>query len=141
MYEIFVKLLQKYGVTPYRISKETGVSQSTLSDWKRGRCTPKIESMQKIADFFGVTLEYLLTGKEFEEKEPKITPKDERDIGKRLEDTLAELENAQETLMFSGEPLDDETKELLKASLENSIRIAKINAKAKFTPKKYRTEE
>ena len=43
--------------------------------------------------------------------------------------------------MFSGEPLGDETRELLKASLENSIRIAKINAKQKFTPKKYRKDQ
>ena len=141
MYEIFIQLLQKYGVTPYKISKETGISQTTLSNWKSGRSIPKTESMQKIADFFGVTLEYLLTGKETTEKEPVLRPQDERDIGKRLESTLAELENSQESLMFSGEPLDDETRELLKASLENSIRIAKINAKAKFTPKKYRTEE
>ena len=48
------------------------------------------------------------------------------------------LSALQDGLMFSGEPLDEETKELLKASLENSIRIAKINAKEKFTPKKYR---
>ena len=40
--------------------------------------------------------------------------------------------------MFFGEPLDNTTKELLRASLENSIRIAKINAK-KFTPKKYKS--
>lgn len=141
MYEIFIQLLQEYGVTPYKISKETGISQTTLSNWKSGRSVPKVESMQKIADFFGVTLEYLLTGKENEPKEPVLKPKDERDIEKRLEDTLAELENSQEALMFSGKPLDDETRELLKASLENSIRIAKINAKAKFTPKKYRTED
>ena len=43
--------------------------------------------------------------------------------------------------MFSGEPLDDNTRELLKASLENSITIAKINAKQKFTPKKYRDKK
>ncbi len=40
--------------------------------------------------------------------------------------------------MFDGEVMDDNTRELLKASLENSMRIAKINAKQKFTPKKYR---
>ena len=54
---------------------------------------------------------------------------------------MEELENNQDGLMFSGEPLDDETRELLKASLENSIRIAKINAKQKFTPKKYRKDQ
>lgn len=40
--------------------------------------------------------------------------------------------------MFDGEPMNDETKELLRASLENSVRMAKITAKKKFTPKKYR---
>lgn len=62
-----------------------------------------------------------MTGKETEtEREPVLRPKDERDIAKRLESTLAELEDSQDALMFSGEPLDDETRELLKASLEIS---------------------
>lgn len=47
MYEIFSKLLQTYGVTPYKVSKETGVSQSTLSDWKLGKITPKSDTMKK----------------------------------------------------------------------------------------------
>ena len=75
------------------------------------------------------------------EYEPSLNKRDERDIAKRLEQTLNDLEQNQDGLMFSGEPLDNETKELLKASLENSIRIAKINAKQKFTPKKYRKYE
>lgn len=62
MYEIFSELLQKYGVTPYKVSKETGVSQSTLSDWKRGISTPKPDKLQKIADYFNVPLTYFLTG-------------------------------------------------------------------------------
>ena len=46
MYEIFEQLLQKNGVTAYKVSKETGVTQSTLSDWKRGRSTPKSDNMK-----------------------------------------------------------------------------------------------
>lgn len=69
MYEIFSKLLQKRNVTPYKVSKETGVSQSTLSDWKRGISTPKTENMKKIADYFGVTVEYLLNGEKNEESQ------------------------------------------------------------------------
>ncbi len=64
MYENFSKLLQLKGVTPYKVSKETGVSQSTLSDWKRGLSAPKQDKLQKIADYFNVSLEYLMTGKE-----------------------------------------------------------------------------
>ena len=137
MYEIFEQLLQKYGVTSYQVSKATGISQSTLSNWKSRRNLLRPDKAQKIADYFGVSLDYLMTGKE-EQKEITLTQKDERDIARRLEETLAELEDMNEGLMFSGEPLDDETRELLKASLENSIRIAKINAKQKYTPKKYR---
>lgn len=82
---------------------------------------PKPIKCKKIADYFRVSIEYLMTGKETEtEREPVLRPKDERDITKRLESTLAELEDSQDALMFSVEPLDDETRELLKASLEIS---------------------
>lgn len=66
MYEIFEQLLQKYGVSAYKVAKETGVTQSTLSDWKRGRSTPKTENMKKLADYFNVSLEYLMSGEEKE---------------------------------------------------------------------------
>lgn len=66
MYEIFEQLLQSFGVSAYKVAKETGVTQSTLSDWKRGRSTPKTENMKKLADYFGVSVDYLMTGKEKE---------------------------------------------------------------------------
>lgn len=142
MYEVFEQLLQKFGVTAYQVSKATGIAQSTFSSWKTRRNLISGEKAKKIADYFGVTVDYLMTGKEEQaKKESSLAPKDEKDIAKRLESALADLENSQEALMFSGEPLDDETRELLKASLENSIRIAKINAKQKFTPKKYRKDQ
>ena len=69
MYEIFEKLMKDRGVTPYRVHKETGVAQSTLSDWKNGKCRPKIEKIRAIADYFGVSVDYLL-GNEPKEKTP-----------------------------------------------------------------------
>jgi len=60
MYEIFEKLLKKHGVTAYKVSKATGIATATLSDWKNGKSKPKQEKMQKIADYFEVTLDYLL---------------------------------------------------------------------------------
>lgn len=66
MYEIFEQLLQGFGVSAYKVAKETGVTQSTLSDWKRGRSTPKAENMKKLADYFGVSVDYLMTGEEKE---------------------------------------------------------------------------
>ena len=62
MYEIFEKLCKEKGVTPYRVSEETGIKTSALSSWKAGRSTPKFEKMKIIANYFSVPTEYLLTG-------------------------------------------------------------------------------
>lgn len=137
MYEIYCKLRTEKGYKDSDVARITGITKSTFSDWKSGRSVPKNDKLQKIADCFGVTLDYLTTGNEEPQgKAPELTARDERDISRRLEKTLSDLEGQQGALMFDGAPLDEETKELLKASLEHSIRVAKINAK-KFTPKKY----
>ena len=64
MYEIFLKLLEERGVSAYKVGKATGIAGSTFTDWKTGRSAPKQDKLQKIADYFGVTLDYLMTGEE-----------------------------------------------------------------------------
>lgn len=64
MYEIYEQLLQKLGVSSYRVCKETGIAQSVISSWKAGISSPKHDKLKKLADYFGVSVEYLLTGKE-----------------------------------------------------------------------------
>lgn len=71
------------------------------------------------------------------QNELPLSPKEERDIAKDLEKMLGSLES-NEALAFDGEPLDDETKELIRISLENSMRLAKQLVKKKFTPEKYK---
>lgn len=66
MYSIFEQLLQKHGVSTYRVSKDTGIAQSVFSSWKNGISTPKQDKMKKIAEYFGVSVDYLMTGKEKE---------------------------------------------------------------------------
>ena len=66
MYEIFDNLCAINGVTAYRVGKETGIATSTFTDWKKGKSTPKQDKLMKIADYFGVSLEYLMTGKELQ---------------------------------------------------------------------------
>ena len=77
MYEVFEQLLQKHGVTPYKVAKEAGVTQTALSNWKSGRSTPSSKTLQKVADYFGVTVDYLMTGRvEAKEKAPELTARD-----------------------------------------------------------------
>ncbi len=59
MYEVFVKLCQERGVTPYQVAKATGISQAALSTWKRGRTSPRDTTLHKIAEYFHVTMAYL----------------------------------------------------------------------------------
>lgn len=54
MYDMFEKLMEVHGVTPYKICKQTGIAQATLSDWKNGKSKPKAEKIKKIAAFFEV---------------------------------------------------------------------------------------
>lgn len=70
MYDIFDKLMKQKGVTMYRVSKDTKIAQATLIDWKNGKTHPKYDKMQKIAEYFNVPVDYLLTG---EEKENPLT--------------------------------------------------------------------
>lgn len=127
------ELANERGISLPELEATLGFGNSTIVKWDKS--VPNAEKLNTVAKYFGVSMDYLLNGASPE----TLTQRDNRDIAKRLERTLSDLESSQEALMFSGEPLDEETKELLKASLENSIRIAKINAKQKFTPKKYRT--
>ncbi len=60
MYEKFAELLDKTNKNAYQVSKDTGISQSVLSDWKRGRSNPKIDKLKILADYFGVSIEYFL---------------------------------------------------------------------------------
>lgn len=138
MYEIFEQLLQKYGVSAYKVSKATGVTQSTLSDWKRGRSTPKSENMKKLADYFGVSIDYLMTGKEESQKEPQLKPKDEKDIKNILANTEQLLK--QDGLMFDGNPASPEAIESILSAMQIGMEMAKNKNKEKYTPKKYKKD-
>ena len=71
-YRIFEGLLQMNGLTVYKVSKATGIAQSTFSDWKSGRSTPKADKLKKIAEFFGVSVSYLLGGDEELLGDPRV---------------------------------------------------------------------
>lgn len=65
-YQHFKKLCDDAKVRPSDVSRATGVATSTLTEWKKGSYTPKADKLQKIADYFGVSVDYLLSGEEQE---------------------------------------------------------------------------
>ena len=138
MYEILEQLLQKYGVTSYKVSKDTGVTQTSLSNWKSGRSTPNAKTLQKIADYFGVSIEYLMTGKEdSEKKETTLTTKDERDIAKDLENIMNKLKSGEDgPASFDGIDIPEADQELFAGQLELMLRRLKAINKEKYNPNK-----
>lgn len=130
------KLLQDKELSQVELSKILQVDESTVGKWLLQKSLPRISILDKLSAYFQMPRSYFL------EKEPidnNFSAKDERDIKRKLDEAIASLDS-KEALMFDGEPLemDDDTKDLLRASLENSIRLAKTLAKKKYTPKKYR---
>lgn len=58
-YERFIELCEKNGVAPSVVAKEIGLSNSATTYWKRG-AMPKAETLQRIADYFGVSIAWML---------------------------------------------------------------------------------
>ena len=64
MYEIFAKLLEEKGLKAADVTRATGIKSPVFSEWKKGKSKPNTEKMVKIANFLGVSVEYLTTGNE-----------------------------------------------------------------------------
>lgn len=115
------------------LAKTIGVSASTIGMYEQGRREPDFDILQKIADYFNVSIDYLI-GKA-EKSDSKISEKDEKDIAKTMKKLKEQLSNDQ-GLLFDGNILDEDTSRLLLEAIEQQERmIKKINKK--YTPKKY----
>lgn len=76
-YDIYCELCAQKNLTPSGAATIIGFNRATVSAWKRERSTPNNVLLKKIADYFGVTTDYLLGT----EKEKAPTLEDEREIG------------------------------------------------------------
>ena len=132
---------KKAGLTQMELAKLTNLSRSYIGDIEKDRYNPSLATLKAIANALNQPLDTILTDNDINNNEPTLTSRDEKDIKKKLDEALASIDS--EALMFDGDPveMDTETKELLKASLENSIRLAKTLAKKKYTPKKYQKND
>lgn len=58
MFDKIEALLEKHNITLNKLSKEVGLPYMTLKNWKLRGSSPRLENVKKIADYFGVPLEY-----------------------------------------------------------------------------------
>ena len=52
-------LLQERNISAYRFSKCIGITSNTIYSWKCGTAVPSVKCLIAIADYFGVSLDYL----------------------------------------------------------------------------------
>lgn len=59
-YEKYSVIRDKAGITDYRVAKDNEMATSTLSDWKNGISSPKVDKLKKLSEYFNVSIEYFL---------------------------------------------------------------------------------
>lgn len=62
MYYIYEKLRNERKLTDYKVSKDTGIPKSTIASWKNGKCTPRIDKIMRLANYFDVPLSVFING-------------------------------------------------------------------------------
>ena len=96
-YDNYIKLCAAHDKSPTAVSKEIGLSNAAASGWKNGK-KPSAVTKQKLADYFGVTVEEL-TG---EEQKEKPTPSEESELNAHAKAILYKYEqlNPAQRVMF-----------------------------------------
>ena len=58
--DIFSKLLLDRDISAYKLSKDTGISNATISEWKAGIRLPSLENLVTLSDYFSLTSDFFL---------------------------------------------------------------------------------
>ena len=138
-YEIIKSLCDKSGIAVTYLEKQLGFGRGSIGKLRQG--STSIERLQKIADYFNVTVEYLSTGKEHSESSlegEQLNSKDKKDIRTILSETEQLLK--QEGLMFDGDPASQEAIDSILSAMQIGMEMAKKKNKEKYTPKKYKKD-
>lgn len=112
----YLKLNNK---TQLDLANAIGVSNTTINNYVKGYNAPRMDKVDKICKYLGVSRSDLME----ERIKDKIQKSQNQDISTMVDDLMYNL-NSTQTLMFKGEPMDETTKELVRASIEQAARIA-----------------
>lgn len=136
-YEVIKQLCDEHGIALTALEKELGFGRGSLGKLKSGGTSAK--RLQKIADYFGVSINYLMNGETTEKinNTSQLSTKDERDIAKDMENIRQKLMNgADGPLSYDGEPVTAEDAELLLGQIKLMMRRLKPINKEKYNPNK-----
>lgn len=134
-----IKYLCKHRkITVASLERTLEFGNGTIRKWDKAY--PSADKLKKVADYFGVTTDYLLNeSDDTASVKGTLSKKDQNDIEKRMKEIKKDLE-ASDGLMFSGEPMTEEAVESLMTAMDYIVTQTKIINK-KYIPKKYRDKE
>lgn len=131
VFERIEKLRKEKNISQGKLEKELGFSNGSISKWKTS--TPNPERLQKLATYFGVSIEYLMTGTD----KDGLNEKDSRDIKKDLDNIMEKLTHKEYgPAAYDGEDLSEESMELFRDELEIALKRLKLINKEKYNPNK-----
>lgn len=84
------ELRNEKGLTQREIAKIFSISQGTYNNWENGKTQPSIEQLVAIADFFGVSIDYLV-GREGEDGIIACAKDDRINLSDKSRDALYEF--------------------------------------------------
>lgn len=93
-YENYVRLCNSVGKTPSAVAKEIGIQKSTVTRWKNGKGRTDA-TVQKVADYFGVSKSFLLNSIPEPEEIILIDTISEETVNETTERRIISFENRQ----------------------------------------------
>lgn len=128
------RFMDAKGITRSELCQALGFNYSTLADWLHARKYPRIDKIERMANYFGVTKADLVEAPPKENDLPELNERDERQIERDLEDMMHSVSTA----AYEGDTDEQEDIEAFKATLKSAMIQAKRIAKKKYTPRKYK---
>lgn len=92
-WDIYVKLCADLGKSANNVAQQLGIASASVNGWKNG-AAPRNSTLRKIADYFGVSVDYLLGNEEpHSSEEPKLSEGEEMllDLFRRIPEDKQEL--------------------------------------------------
>ena len=125
IYERVQYLAKNQGLSVRELGNKLNIGPTTLYKWKKQ--TPKSDILIKVADYFGVSTDYLLgrSGDKYD-----LSPQEKIDIGIEAEKMMKGL-NDEGSVNFYGEPMSEEDKEATLSALNLLMTINRKKAKKK----------
>jgi Predicted transcriptional regulators len=129
------------------IAKFLNLTTSAYGYYEQGKRVPDSDTVKFLADYFNVSLDYLLGNSDIKESAEKLlnnnslnlTTKDKNDIQKDLKNIMDDFREQKDgSKYYNGVELKDEDFDYLELAMQVALEKIKVKNKDKYTPKKFR---